>query len=171
MPKGSFFFLSAGKIALGVRVKTPWTNSEIQNIVFKYVLCLADVYSDHFWVIVYYGLRVVAVRTIGEILPFHPDVCLCVFLCRSCTFFFCKISTGQGTYCTLFSPGYVSLNMRRWIRSHPPPLTPPLPHLFVSHCWRRQQPTCVQRSRTASPQCQRKSPGSSPEIKPNWHTN
>lgn len=66
-------------------------------------------------------------RTLGEIFPFHPDVCLCVFLCRSCTFLFCKISIGRGTYCTLF--GLASLCLAQEIHS---PCDTTLPHLSVS---------------------------------------
>lgn len=57
------------------------------------------------------------------------------------------------------------LNIRRWRRSHP--LMPPYLTFFCVHCCSQH----VQRSHTASPQCQQKSPGSSTdprEIKQNW---
>lgn len=47
MPKKAAL-LSAGKIALGVQIKHLELIVEYRNIVFKYVLCLADVYSDYF---------------------------------------------------------------------------------------------------------------------------
>lgn len=92
-------------------------------------------------------------------------------------YFWGKISTGQITYCTLFNLPRLCLTQHKKVDkiSHPSEhhLTSPFcvcMCMCVSvcvHCWWRHYQMCVQRSRTASPQCQRKSPGSSLESQRN----
>lgn len=93
-------------------------------------------------------------------------VCVCVFLCRSCTFFWVgggrgvKISTGQGTYGTLLILHRLCLSQHKEggkdIYCLISPYLTFLCPLLATPVSKR-----VQRSRTASPQCQQK--GSSPE--------
>lgn len=110
-----------------------------------------------FWVIVYYGLWVVAVRTVGEILPFPPR---CVFVCVSVLFLhfffsfnFGKLNTGQGRYCTLFSLPRLCIAQHKKVDK----ISSPRHHLYLTFlCPVPAAPItkCVQRSWTASPQCQ-----------------
>lgn len=76
-----------------------------------------------------------SVRTIGEVLPFLFSVCLCVFLCCSCTFFLSLVSssTGSVTYCILFClPRVVCVTpKKRWTKCHHPVPTPLHPLLFL----------------------------------------
>lgn len=58
-------------------------------------------------------------------------MCVCVCLCVVIALFFVKSALDRAhTVLYLTCPGYTLLNIRRWIRSHPPDTT--LPHLFVS---------------------------------------
>lgn len=98
----------------------------------------------------------------------------CVFVCVSVSFlhFFFVKSALDRAHTVLYLAQVTSRSTYEG-GSHPPS---PWCHLYLTFLCPL---LCVQRSRTASPQCQRykknlKSPGSSPEshrsIKQNWHT-
>lgn len=134
MPKGSFSF--SWQNSFRCLNKTPWTNSEKYRILYLNMFCVWQMSTvtilgnclvwlmsgsgkDNRW-----NLTIPTLMCVG--------VCFCVVLALFFLSFFCQISSGQGTYCTLFNPPrlYTLLNIKRWIRSHPPDTT--LPHLFVS---------------------------------------
>lgn len=164
MPKGSFSF--SWQNSFRCLKKTPWTNSEIQNIVFKCVLCLADVYND------YFGVTVWLMSGSGKdnrwnltIPPWCVFVCVSVSFLHFSFFFFGKISTGQGTYCTLFSLTRLCLaqHKKKLIPLTPPYLTFLCP-LLTAPC--SEEMNC-------SPQCQRKAQAAhlnSPKLKQNGWT-
>lgn len=111
---------------------------------------LADVYSDYFGVNVYsMAYEWCSGKDNRWNLTIPP---WCVLLCVSvCTFFCCKISTGQGTYCTLFSP---LLNVKKVDKISSPLLWH---HLYLTFLCPLLMAPITNRSRTASsPQCQRK---------------
>lgn len=73
---------------------------------------------------------------------------MCVFVCVSVLFlhFFCKLDTGQGTYCTLFSLPRLCLAQHNKVGQISSPPTPPYLTFFVSNADGTNNKVCSEES-------------------------